>query len=193
MGQAVRPDLRDPSTADSMLGRNELLLTVFSKGKSMKASYLAVHVLSAGTILAALSGCVAEVTRPGVPSNAMQVSSGGKVVSFTAPHDGKAYLNDDTDNRVVYSTDLKRDQIMSFDPDADAVRIDGSIAPEGIANPRHDHSIYFARSAQPDRVDAGTNSNNNAANSNGATTVPTVRVPIGIQVDVQPPQQPAPK
>ena len=148
----------------------------------MKASYLVVHVLSAGTILAALGGCATELTRPGVPSNAMEVSSGGKVVSFTAPHDGKAYLNDDTDKCVVYSTELKRDQVMRFDPEADAIQIDGKMAPEGIANPGHDHSIYFARSEQ-------TDSDTNAANSNGPTTVPTVRVPIGIQVDVQPQQQ----
>src|ERR1039458_419503 len=154
----------------------------------MRVTYLALDVLSIGTILAALGGCAAEATRPGVPSNAMQVSSGDKIVAFTAPHDGKAYLNDDTDHRVVYSTDLKRDQVMRFDPASDWVRIDGKTAPEGIAEPDHDHSIYFARSEQPDRADAGRDSDDAVANSNGPTTVPTVRVPIGIQVDVQPPQ-----
>ena len=158
----------------------------------MIVTNLALEVLSVGTILVALGGCTAEPTRPGVPSNAMQVSSGGKVVAFTAPHDGKAYLNDDTDHRVVYSTDLKRDQVMRFDPATDSVRIDGNTAPEGIAEPDHDHSIYFARSEQPDRADAVSNGNDAFANSNGPTTVPTVRVPIGIQVDVQP-QQPAQK
>lgn len=157
----------------------------------MKASYFAVQVLSVGTILAALGGCAAEVTRPGVPSNAIQVSSGGRIVAFTAPHDGKVYLNDDTDNRVVYSTELKRDQVIRFEPDADAVQIDGKVAPEGIANPTHDHSIYFTRSEQSDHVDAAANASNSAANSGGATTVPTIRVPIGVQVDVQP--QTAPK
>jgi hypothetical protein len=83
---------------------------------------------------------------------------------------------------------------MRYDPDSDAVRIDGKMAPEGIANPGHDHSIYFARSEQPDRADAQTSagSNANPAGSNSPTTIPTVRVPIGIQVDVQP-QQPAAK
>src|SRR5580700_7761751 len=134
------------------------LITVFSKGKSMKASFLAaVQVLSVGTVLATLSGCAVQPTRPGVPSNAVQVSSGGKVVAFTAPHDGKAYLNDDTDKCVVYSTDLKRDQVMRFEPESDAVRVDGNTAPEGIANPGHDHSIYFVRSVQSDRADAMSN------------------------------------
>ena len=161
----------------------------------MKASFLAVQTLSLATVLAALAGCAAEATRPGVPSNAVQMSSGGKVVAFTAPHDGKAYLNDDVNHNVVYSTDLKRDQVLRFDPAADAVQIDGNIAPEGIPDPGHDHSIYFVRSTQSDRADAVTNTNNNAAAAAAPaaapTTIPTVRVPIGIQVDVQP-QQPAP-
>jgi hypothetical protein len=169
------------------------------KGKSMKASYLAVQVLSVGTILAGLGGCAGQPpARSGVPSGAMQVASGNKVVAFTAPHDGKAYLNDDTNHCVVYSTELKRDQVMRFDPATDTVRIDGNTAPEGIADPGHDHSIYFARSEMPDRADAATNTPSNTVNSTGNQPIPTVRVPIGVQVDVQPqpvpqPAQPAPK
>jgi len=148
----------------------------------MKAVYFAVGVLSLGSVVLTLGGCATE-TRPDVPSDAMQVSSGGKVVAFSAPHDGKAYLHDDTDNRVVYSTELKRDQVMKFDPVLDSVQIDGSTAPEGIADPGHDHSIYFSRSAQPDRADASVGSaNSNDSSSNGVTTV---HVPIGVKVDVQ--------
>jgi hypothetical protein len=158
----------------------------------MKAVSLSVHALTLAAVMAAIGGCAVQPTRPGVPSNAMQVASGGKIVAFTAPHDGKAYLNDDTDKCIVYSTDLRRDQVMRFDPDTDAVRIDGNTAPEGIANPGHDHSIYFARSEKSDRADVATNGNDNAVQPSGATTVPTVRVPIGIQVEVQP-QPPAGK
>jgi hypothetical protein len=151
------------------------------RGHFMRATYFVFGVLSCGSLLAALGGC-ADETRPDVPSDAMQVSSGSKVVAFAAPHDGKAYLRDDTDNRVVYSTDLKRDQVMRFDPALDAVRIDGNTAPEGIDNPNHDHSIYFERSAQSDRAEA----TGNAANTDGGNQAPTVvHVPIGVQVDVQ--------
>jgi len=149
----------------------------------MKVTRFATNVLGIGSLFCALGGCATE-TRPDVPSDAMQVSSGDKVVAFAAPHDGKAYLRDDTDDRVVYSTDIKRDQVMRFDPALDAVRIDGTTAPEGIANPSHDHSIYFSRSAQPDRPDVS--SSGDTTNNNG---IPTVHVPIGVQVDVQ--KQPA--
>jgi hypothetical protein len=70
---------------------------------------------------------------------------------------------------------------MKFDPALDVVLIDGKTAPEGIANPGHDHSIYFSRSAQADRADANTG----GANVSSTNGIPTVRVPIGIQVDVQ--------
>jgi hypothetical protein len=152
----------------------------------MKASFFGLGFLSCGSLLFALGGCVQD-TRPEVPSGAMQVSSGGRIVAFTAPHDGKAYLNDDTDHRVVYSTDMRRDQIMRFDPASDTVRIDGNTAPEGIVNPAHDHSIYFARSEHADRVDVPASS---AIDANG-NPIPTVRVPIGVQVDVQPQAAPA--
>jgi hypothetical protein len=158
----------------------------------MKASYFAVGVLSVGSVLLTLGACSSEEARPDVPSNAMQVSSGSKVVAFTAPHDGKAYLEDDTDNRVVYSTDLRRDQVMKFDPVAGNVQIDGNTAPEGIAHPNHDHSIYFVRSEHPDRTDVSRNRDNDNGNGGAsANGVPVVRVPVGIQVDVQ--TQPSPQ
>jgi len=148
----------------------------------MKAVNFTVGVLGLGSIVLALGGC-AEETRPDVPSDAMQVSSGDKVVAFVAPHDGKAYLRDDTDSRVVYSTDLRRDQVMRFDPALDAVRIDGTTAPEGIANPGHDHSIYFERSSPPDRADIGTNGANDAGGTGTGTQ--NVRVPVEINVNAQ--------
>jgi hypothetical protein len=155
-----------------------------------KVIYFSVGIISFGSLLCGLGGCSSEQSRPDLPSNAMQVSSGGKIVAFTAPHDGKAYLEDDTDNRVVYSTELRRDQVMKFDPVADAVQIDGTTAPEGIASPNHDHSIYFVRSEQPDRTDAGAPNNGDTVNSNGSS-IPVVRVPVGVQVDVQ--TQPSPQ
>ena len=142
----------------------------------MRATCFALGVLSFSSLVLTVAGC-AEESRPDVPSDAMQVSSGGGVVAFAASHDGKAYLRDDTDGRVVYSTDLRRDQVMRFDPALDAVRIDGNTAPEGIDHPNHDHSIYFSRSAQPDRADVG---------SNGVSDVPApaaqnVRVLVNVQ------------
>jgi hypothetical protein len=151
----------------------------------MKASHFISQAFCIGTTLTALAGCAEQATRPGVPSTAMQVASGGQIVAFTAPHDGKAYLNDDTDHRVVYSTDLRRDRVMRFDPSTDSVRIDGNIAPEGIAAPGHEHSIYFERSSSKDHADLAPPVPAAVAAPTSPTdpnAIPTVRVPIGVQV-----------
>jgi hypothetical protein len=140
----------------------------------MKMRHFAVGVLSFGFGLLYLEGCAQE-NRPDVPSDALQVSSGDKVVAFMAPHDGKAYLRDDTNAQVVYSTELRRDQVMRFDPALDAVRIDGNTAPEGIANPGHDHSIYFLRAAPPDRADVVSNGDKDAGSAQN----------VHVQVNVQ--------
>ena len=50
----------------------------------MKASNFVLQAFCIGTTLTALGGCAEEATRPGVPSTAMQVASGGHVVAFTA-------------------------------------------------------------------------------------------------------------
>ncbi len=70
---------------------------------------------------------------------------------------------------------------MRFDPAVDAVRIDGNTSPQGISDPGDDHSIYFARSTQPDRVDVSSN----VVTGTDANGVTTVHVPVGTQVDVQ--------
>lgn len=150
----------------------------------MKATLFTASIVSCGSLLLVLGGCAASP--PGVPSDAMQVSSGDGVVAFAAPHDGKAYLRDDTDNRVVYSTDLRRNQTMRFDPVADSVRIDGNTAPQEIINPNHDHSIYFVRSDQPDRMDVSSNGTSENTDNNTST----IRVPSGSEVKVQTPPSP---
>jgi hypothetical protein len=153
----------------------------------MKTAELKMGLLMCGSLLVALGGCAQE-SRPEIPPGALQVSSGGRVVAFTAPHDGKAYLNDDTDHRVVYSTDIRREQVLRFDPDSDTVRIDGNTAPEGIANPTHEHSIYYTRSPRPDGIDVSSNEPIDSADR----PVTTVTVPVGTQLEVQP-QPPAQK
>jgi hypothetical protein len=105
-------------------------------------------------------------------------SSGDKVITCAAPHDGKVFLRDDTDNKIVYSSDIRKDQIARFDPDQPEVSINGTIST--IPNPNHTHSWYFDRT-DPDRPDAAPPTP--SANDTG---VQTVHVPIGVKVDVQP-------
>jgi hypothetical protein len=142
-----------------------------------------------GVGAAGFVGCASENTGPAVPTGAMEVVSGGKIVAFTAPHDGKIYLRDESDKHVVYSADIRRDQVVKYDPSNSNVMVDGKVVAEKISDSNHDHSIFFERSDRPDYVErpAAVSNSNSGTDSAG---VPVVRVPVGVQVDVQ--TQPAP-
>ncbi len=123
------------------------------------------------------SGCVHE-TGPAVPPGATQVSSGNRVISYTAPHDGKIYLRDDNENAAVYSSEIRRDQVVKYDPAMQQVMVDGSVATQKVPDAHHDHSWFFERSSH---AEAAPNSARDAAGND----IPTIRVPVGVKVDVQ--------
>lgn len=143
----------------------------------------------AGFALACFIGCAHE-TGPAVPPGATQVSSGNKVISYTAPHDGKIYLRDDNDNSVVYSAEVRRDQVMKYDPTMQQVMVDGTVATQKVPDSNHDHSWFFERASRPDHGEAAAN----GAPAGGPNPVPTVHVPVGVQIDVQTqPAEPKPE
>jgi hypothetical protein len=111
----------------------------------------------------------------------MQVSSGNKMIGFRAPHDGRVYLRDDNDNSVVYSGEIRKDQVVKYDPGVEQVMIDGSVTTQKVANANHDHSWYFERATRSDDAEAASGT---AHDSSGAE-IPTIRVPVGVKVDVQ--------
>jgi hypothetical protein len=122
---------------------------------------------------------------PVVPSSAVQMSSGDKTIAFTAPRDGIVYIRDDTDNRVVYSGDVKKDQTVRYDPDAHHVTLDDNIVAHPSGN-NHPHSIYFHRTGVDERSEKAAATESAARpTTQPAVQVPVIRVPLGVQVDVQ--------
>ena len=132
-----------------------------------------------GTLIGFLAGCTQSQGQP-LPAGAVLASSGDKVITCAAPHDGKVFLRDDTDNKVVYSSDIRKDEVAKFDPDQPEVSIHGTIST--IPNPSHAHSWYFDRT-NPDSPDAAAPTPPASDNTQG---VQTVHVPVGVKVDVQP-------
>ena len=157
-----------------------------------RSTKLIVQAMCVGISLGAASCAHEADNSPVVPSSAVQMSSGDKAIAFTAPHDGIVYIRDDTDNRVVYSGDVKKDQTVRYDPDGRRVTLDDNI----VAHPsggNHPHSIYYHRSGVDDRSEKAA-ANTNAAHpttqpagqvTQPAAQVPVIRVPLGVQVDVQ--------
>jgi hypothetical protein len=133
------------------------------------------------------TGCAHEAdSSPVVPSSAVQMSSGDKALAFTAPQDGVVYIRDDSDNRIVYSGDIKKDQTVHYDPDARRVMLDDNIVAHPSGN-NHPHSIYFHRSAAAEHSEkaAASETAANRPTTQPASNVPVIRVPLGVQVEVQ--------
>ena len=136
--------------------------------------------LSSVVLASALVVGCAQPAGPVVPPGAMQVSSGNKTIAFTAPHDGRVYLRDDNDNSLVYSGDIRRNQMVKFDSAMQQVIVDGGVVSQKVANANHDHSWYFERSNGSDVSEAGPN-----AAQSGTSEITTIHVPVGVKVDVQ--------
>ena len=115
----------------------------------MKKSALVLAMFFA---LAGLAGCAAE-NYARVPSEARHVSKAEKAITFTAPHDGRVYLQDDTKGSLAYSTDIRRGQTFRFVPSSGDVTLDGKSAGDPVEDADHRHSIYFEPSDRPDLAD----------------------------------------
>ena len=102
-------------------------------------------------VLAGLAGCAAE-SFPAVPPEASQVVKAGKAIRFTAPHDGRVYLQDDSNHHMVYSTDIRRGQTFEYGS-SNTPTLDGKAAGDPVPDSGHRHSIYFEPSDREDLAD----------------------------------------
>lgn len=111
------------------------------------------------------AGCV-HGNGPNIPAGAEEVATGNRQVAYTVPQDGKIYLRDDFDNRTAYSAEVRKNEVVRFDPKQNAVLIDGAVAAQQIPGAWHQHTLFFEPTAQPA--------------SSGSPDV--VKVPVKIQV-----------
>lgn len=93
------------------------------------------------------AGCTSH-GRDAVPSEARTLTTGdGRgVVSATAPHDGKMYILDETDNTLVWSGAVRRDDRVTVDGDARAIKRNGETVSDAHVHRDHRYKIQFDRS-----------------------------------------------
>lgn len=157
----------------------------------MSAKFSLGSALVALGALVSIGGCAHNANdNPVVPSSAVQVSSGDMVLSYTAPRDGVIYLRDDQDNRILYSTDVKANQTVKYDPQAADVTINDNVAAPQIASNNHQHSLFFQPYGGPEAATAGATTQpaqptTQPSSSAGNDNVPIIHVPVGVRVDVQ--------
>jgi hypothetical protein len=79
----------------------------------------------------------------GVPAYANEVKSGNGPLDYKAPEDGRIFLADTTDNVVLYSGQISKDQTFALDPEARRATIDGKYVFTREIYPSHSHKLYF--------------------------------------------------
>jgi hypothetical protein len=86
-------------------------------------------------------------TRPGlseIPRDATQVREGeGRTIRYEATRDGRVYVYDEDDDRVVYSGKLFRGENFVADPDRDVLSVNGKRLDDINLRSAHRYRIYF--------------------------------------------------
>ncbi len=102
----------------------------------------AVLGVVAGSLGLFAVGCVHEKPDT-VPSSALKVGESQKILSYAAPSNGRVYVYDATDNRILYAGDVMKGDMVSLDADKNRVTVDDKLVFEKGLNGSHIHRIYF--------------------------------------------------
>jgi hypothetical protein len=70
-------------------------------------------------------------------------SEGTGRVTYRAPDDGKVYVRDRNDDRIVYAGDVKRDELVTVDPDTNRVTVGSTVVSEKGLHKGNAHRIFF--------------------------------------------------
>jgi hypothetical protein len=83
----------------------------------------------------------------GIPASARLMEQGKGIVSFTAGRDGRVFVEDTHDLKLLLETQLFEGETLTVDPRADTISIDGKPLPGPKRMRRlvddHRHRIYF--------------------------------------------------
>jgi hypothetical protein len=81
-----------------------------------------------------------------VPTTATRVDEGDAArPTYSPTRDGTVYVYDADDDRVIFSTRVRRDERFVLDPDANRATIDGRTVLGTGLSARHRYRIYFDR------------------------------------------------
>ena len=67
------------------------------------------------------------------------------MIQARAPHNGKMYVLDATDNKLVWSGKVKTDDRVNVDPAAGVVKLNGDTVTDAHLNRDHKYSIQYWR------------------------------------------------
>jgi hypothetical protein len=81
-----------------------------------------------------------------IPRDAVRVEEGvGQTLRYEAERDGRVYVYDEDDDRVVYSGKLYRGEDFVADPDRDVLSVNGKRLNDVNLRAKHRYRVYFGR------------------------------------------------
>ena|SRR5687767_3134955 len=81
-----------------------------------------------------------------IPRDAVRVEEGvGDVLRYEAERDGRVYVYDEDDDRVVYSGKVYRGEDFVADPDRDVLSVNGKRLDDVNLRAKHRYRVYFMR------------------------------------------------
>ena len=108
------------------------------------AQLAATAVVAAAAVLGVSAGCGPD-RHAAIPADAALAAEGDGKVTATAKDAGMVYVHDRNDNRLVYSGDVRANDVVTVDPDANRVMVNTRVVQDKTLRRGHDHRILFDR------------------------------------------------
>lgn len=103
---------------------------------------LAVSFVAAAPLL--FLGCASSQQRV-IPSTAIMMNDAHGDITVAAPHDGTVYVYDKSNDQLVYSGKVNRDDVIRLDEQTGNIDVNDRIVAGKSLDSDHDHQIYFDR------------------------------------------------
>ncbi len=101
-----------------------------------------LSLVAAGALSVGVVGC-ANQHNAAIPPTATSVASGTDRVTYAAPSNGKFYVLDARDNKLVWSGDARKGEVLAVDGSMDKVLLDSRIVREEGLHRGNLYRIYF--------------------------------------------------
>ena len=131
----MRPSRFSKIVPPVMIAATAAAMMLWAAGCSSTSSDNGDHKTSSGSV-------------SGVPAGAREMDAGTRTneIAFTAPGDGRVYLYDVDQKRVLYDQRLYDGERFALDLPANRATINGRTAYDGGLSPDHHYRLYFNRS-----------------------------------------------
>jgi hypothetical protein len=92
-------------------------------------------------LIAFLSGCA---DRPmSVPASASLMTEGSQRASFRATDDGRVYVTDDSDKKILYQGDINKGEMVEVNAQDDRILVGGRTVSERAMDDNHQYRLFF--------------------------------------------------